>query len=163
MILHIIENDWDALMLQFLIILVDCVAVIISMAIDLYFGIQVSKKNGGFVRSKGLQISTQKLVRYLSVMMLMVVLDVINPVFVYLDSQPIPVFCFLGAFVLIYTEYKSIKEKFDDDFQKELQDNAIELLNFIKNNKDLIEQLKSKNNESSDRKVPDTSGLRQTD
>lgn len=143
MILHIIEQDWDSLMLQFLIILIDCVAVIIAMGIDLYFGIQVSKKNGGFIRSKGLQISTQKLVRYLSVMMLMIVLDVINPLFVYLDFQPIPVFSFLGAFVLIYTEYKSIKEKFDDDFQKELQDNALEILNFVKNNKELISQLKN--------------------
>lgn len=143
MILHIIEQDWDALMLQFLIILIDCVAVIIAMGIDLYFGIQVSKRNGGFIRSKGLQISTQKLVRYLSVMMLMIVLDVINPLFVYLDFQPIPVFSFLGAFVLIYTEYKSIKEKFDDDFQKELQDNALEILNFVKNNKELISQLKN--------------------
>lgn len=143
MILHIIEQDWDALLLQFLIILIDCVAVIIAMGIDLYFGIQASKKNGGFIRSKGLQISTQKLVRYLSVMMLMIVLDVINPLFVYLELQPIPVFSFLGAFVLIYTEYKSIKEKFDDDFQKELQDNAMEILNFVKNNKELIEQLKN--------------------
>src|SRR5690554_2273440 len=148
MILHIIEQDWDALMLQFLIILIDCVAVIVAMGIDLYFGIQVSKRNGGFIRSKGLQISTQKLVRYLSVMMLMIVLDVINPLFVYLDFQPIPVFSFLGAFVLIYTEYKSIKEKFDDDFQKELQDNALEILNFVKNNKELISQIKNNKNEA---------------
>ena len=35
MILHIIEQDWDSLMLQFLIILIDCVAVIIAMGIDL--------------------------------------------------------------------------------------------------------------------------------
>ena len=153
MILHIITQDWDALMLQFLIILIDCVAVILAMGIDLYFGIQVSKKNGGFIRSKGLQKSTQKLIRYLSLIMLALCLDVINPVFVYFDITSFPIFSCAAAFILIYTEYKSIKEKFDDDFQKELQDNALEILNFVKNNKELIEQLKKSNSNKEDETI----------
>ncbi len=144
MIIHIIEKDWDALMLQFLIVLIDCIVVIVSMALDLHFGIQVSKKKGGFVRSRGLQKSTQKLIRYLSLMMLATCLDVINPVFVYFDIQSFPIFCCLAAFILIYTEIKSIREKFDDDFQKELQDNALELLHFVKDHKELFEELKNR-------------------
>lgn len=141
MILEIINKEYDALMWQLKFVLVAWIIVIASIGFDLFFGIKKSKEIGIFTHSYGLRQTSQKVVQYLSFMAFMLFFDALNVFWVYLDVQKIPLATLFGAIVLVYTEAKSVREKTSEKFRKALKHHPKEIIQLIKDNKDLVEDL----------------------
>lgn len=143
MILEIISRDYDKLLLQLTVVFLAWIIVILAIGIDLYFGIQKSKKLKVYTHSYGLRKTSEKTVQYLAFMFFMLFLDILNPMWVYIKHTALPIATLFGAIVLVYTEWKSVKEKSEEKFRKSLATNPIEIINFIKDNRRLIKEMMS--------------------
>lgn len=141
MILEIINRDFDKLLMQLTVVFLAWIIVILAIGIDLYFGIQKSKKLQVYTHSYGLRKTSEKTVQYLAFMFFMLFLDILNPMWVYLKYTALPIASLFGAIVLVYTEWKSVKEKSEEKFRKSLATNPIEIINFIKDNRRLIREI----------------------
>jgi len=145
MISYFLNSDYESLMIQLLIVFFSWIIVLFSIGIDLHFGIKKSKEKGIFkTHSFGLRKTSEKTVEYLAFMFFMLFLDFLNPLFVYFAITPLPLLSLFGAIVLVYTEWKSVKEKSDEKFRHVIQNNPQEIINFIKTNRDLINEIQSK-------------------
>ena len=143
MIIEILNRNYDALIMQLTIVLIAWLIVILSIGIDLYFGIKKSRELGLFkTHSYGLRETSKKTVQYLAFMAFMLFIDVLNPTWVYFDFVPLPLLSIFGAIVLVYTEWKSVREKADEKFRYAIKNNPVDIINFIKENRELIEQMK---------------------
>lgn len=142
MLHYILNRDLDSIYLQLVVIFVAWIMVICSAGIDLYFGIKKSKELGVFTHSFGLRKTSEKIVEYFALMFFMLFLDVLNPVFAYFDIVTLPLLSIFGAIVLIYTEWKSVREKADEKFRYALKQNSSELIKFVQENREFIEELK---------------------
>lgn len=146
MILEIINKEWDALMWQLQFAMIAWALVIVSIGIDLHFGIRKSKEIGLFTHSYGLRQTSKKVVQYLSFMAFMLFFDVLNVFWIYFDGlQKIPLATLFGAIVLVYTEAKSVREKTSEKFRKALKHHPAEIIQLIKENKELVDDLIKKN------------------
>lgn len=141
MILEIINKQWDALIWQLEFVLIAWVIVVISIGIDLHFGIKKSKEIGMFTHSYGLRATSKKVVQYLSFMAFMLFFDALNVFWIYMNVQKIPLATLFGAIVLVYTEAKSVREKTSEKFRKAIAEHPAEILAFIKDNRHLINEL----------------------
>ena len=123
--------------------------VVTAIGIDLYFGIKKSKLNGVKVtHSFGFRRTSEKVVQYLAFMFFMLLIDVLNPIFAYFSITHLPLASIFGAIVLVYTEWKSVHEKSDQKFRNAIQNNPAEIIKFIQQNREFIEELpKNKDNE----------------
>lgn len=144
MILEIVTGEFYKLIIQLYVVFLAWVIVVLAIGIDLYFGIQKSKKNGLFVHSYGLRQTSSKVVQYLALMAFFLFIDVLNPFWIYFEYQSMPLLSIFGSIVLTYTEYKSVREKTDEKFREDFDGNAKELYKFIMENKDYLQDLKSK-------------------
>jgi len=117
------------------------ILVILSIGIDLHFGIKKSKQSGVYTHSYGLRKTSEKVVQYLAFMFFMLFIDVLNPVWAYFDFVPLPLLTIFGAIVLIYTEWKSVREKTDEKFRYAIKNNTTDIIKFLQENKDLIDKL----------------------
>ena len=143
MILYFLNKDYDALLLQLLLVFVCWMIVLLATGIDLRSGIRKSKERGVFkTHSYGLRMTSKKVVDYFEFMLFMLFLDFLNPLFVYFDIVSLPLLTTLGAIFLVYTEWKSVREKADEKFRHALRNNPNEIIQFIKENRELIEDLK---------------------
>lgn len=132
MLLEIVEFDLEKLIIQLYIVFICWVIVLFAVAIDFYFGVQKSKENGkAYIHSYGIKRSGKKLAQYLAVMMFMFFLDVINPFWIYSSFQSLPIFSVIGCAVWVWTERKSVMEKFEDKVRHDFEDNAKDLLNTL--------------------------------
>ena len=112
MIIEILNKNYEALIMQLTVVLIAWLIVILSIGIDLYFGIKKSRELGLFkTHSYGLRETSKKTVQYLAFMAFMLFIDVLNPTWVYFDFVPLPLLSIFGAIVLVYTEWKSVREK----------------------------------------------------
>ncbi|WP_038988500.1 hypothetical protein [Myroides marinus] len=142
MIHYLLEKDFDSILLQLFLVFTAWIMVVLSIGIDLYFGIKKSKKEGVYTHSYGLRKTSEKVVEYLAFMFFMLFLDFLNPLFAYFDIAAMPLLSVFGAIVLIYTEWKSVREKSDEKFRYALKRNPAELIKFVQENKELIEEFK---------------------
>ena len=93
----------------------------------LWSGISKSKRSGKCLRSDGLQKTTSKIARYFNLLFIVAVLDFLLMLVVFLFKEyntllaaPIlPVFTFIAAAFLIFTEARSVYENRSDKYQKE--------------------------------------------
>ena len=141
MLLEIVSGDFGKVLTQIYIIFISWLIVIMAIGIDLYFGIKKSKETGLYVHSYGLRQTSKKTVQYLSFMFFFFFIDVLNPFWVYFDYQSMPLLSILGAIVLTYTEYKSVREKSDEKFRNDFDGNAKELYKLLKENTDFLKEL----------------------
>lgn len=149
MIITILEGNYQLLYLLLGIIVVCWGCVVAAIGIDLYFGVKKSKQNGVTVtHSFGFRRTSEKVVQYLAFMFFMLLIDVLNPIFAYFSITHLPLASIFGAIVLVYTEWKSVHEKADQKFRNAIQNNPTEIIKFIQQNRELIEELqKNKDNE----------------
>lgn len=150
MLIEIVELNWTALKMQLAIVSVCWVIVILSIGIDLHFGIRKSKEQGVYTHSYGLRQTTKKTVQYLTFMAFMFFLDVLNPFWYYFDYRALPLASVFGGIVLTYTEYKSVREKAEDKFRENVEGSAKELYKLLKQNKEFLESLDKKKNGNTD-------------
>lgn len=144
MIIEILNKNYAAVVTQLTVVVLAWVIVIASIGIDLHFGIKKSRENGVFkTHSYGLRKTSEKVVQYLAFMLFMFFIDVLNPVWAYFEFRALPLATIFGAIVLVYTEWKSVREKSDEKFRYAIKNNPIDIINFIKENRELIDQMKS--------------------
>lgn len=143
MLLEILNKNYEGIWLQVTLIFMTWVIVILSIGIDLFFGIQKSKTNRIYVHSFGLRQTSSKVVQYLAFMFFMLFVDTLNPIWVYTSFIPLPLFSIFGAIVLVYTEFKSVREKSSEKFRLAVTQNPLEIIKFITDNRDLIDKVRS--------------------
>lgn len=143
MILDILNKDFSAIQAQLLVVFMCFILVILSIGIDLYFGIQKSKKAGIYTHSYGLRKTSEKVVQYLAFMLFMLFIDILNPVWAYLNYKALPLLSIFGAIVLVYTEWKSVREKSSDKFRNDIGSNSKEIIGHIQEIKSELSKLKT--------------------
>ena len=145
MILDYINKDYNQIILEFQIIFCCWVAVAISVGLDLVFGIRKSKSLGEYTRSYGIRKTFEKMTFYYSLMLLFLFADMFNPFGMYIEILNLPIMTILMMLALLLTEGISIREKADQKQRRMVDKSAKQLLDIILKNKELIEELKNKN------------------
>ena len=133
MLVEIVNLDYENLKPQLLIVFLCWVIVFISVIIDFYFGVQKSKRNGQkYIHSFGIRKSGNKLAQYFAVMAFMLFLDIINPFWIYSRLQSMPIFTIVGCAIWVWTERKSVMEKFEDKVRDDFLYNKKDLLRVVR-------------------------------
>ena len=162
MIIEILNGDFAMLWIKLFIVFGAWLCILVAMIIDLYFGIQKSKKIGEHTSSEGLRRSVHKVVYYYSMMTFALLLDAINPLTFYLPIplSSIPVITIIFAMALIYTEAKSVREKAEDKLRRRTDDSVKELIDAFKNREDLfknaLDHLQNEKNKQDEKNTTDT-------
>ncbi|WP_177764039.1 holin [Flavobacterium sp. I3-2] len=152
MIIEILNKNYDAIVMQLAVVVLAWIIVVASIGIDLHFGIKKSRELGVFkTHSYGLRKTSEKVVQYLAFMMFMLFIDVLNPIWAYLSFPALPLLSIFGAIVLVYTEWKSVREKADEKFRYAIKNNPIDIINFIRENRELIDELRNLKNEENEK------------
>lgn len=105
-------------------------ALIVSMAVDLFFGIKKARQNGEATTSKGLKKTCDKARKYFSPFMVTVCIDMIACI-----VMPFPVFSMIWAGYCVFCEFKSVREKSWQKAEIRKQEKTISIL--LENKDDL--------------------------
>lgn len=140
MIIELLKHDYGTLWIKLLIIFGAWLCVLIAMIIDLYFGVKKSKQLGEHTSSEGFRRSVNKVVYYYAMMSFALLFDTLNPLPYYLPFplSIVPIITILFAMVLIFTEAKSVREKAEDKLRRKTDQSMFEVVELIKNNKEIL-------------------------
>ena len=105
-------------------------ALIVSMAVDLFFGINKAKQNGEATTSMGLKKTCDKARKYFSPFMVTVCIDLIACI-----VMPFPVFSMIWAGYCVFCEFMSVREKSWQKAEIRKQEKTISIL--LENKDDL--------------------------
>jgi len=132
----ILSDYFNYMGIKLLILLVVYVLVLVAISLDLWSGISKAKRKGKCLRSDGLQKTTNKIARYFNLLFIVAVLDFLLMLIVFLFREydtllavPIlPVFTFIAACFLIFTEARSIYENRSDITDKEKDKKTVTII-----------------------------------
>ena len=105
-------------------------ALIVSMAVDLFFGIKKARQNGEATTSKGLKKTCDKARKYFSPFMVTVCIDLIACIVI-----PFPVFSMIWAGYCVFCEFMRVREKSWQKAEIRKQEKTISIL--LENKDDL--------------------------
>jgi len=105
-------------------------ALIVSMAVDLFFGIKKAKQNGEATTSMGLKKTCDKARKYFSPFLVTVCIDLIACI-----VMPFPVFSMIWAGYCVFCELISVREKSWQKAEIRKQEKTISIL--LENKDDL--------------------------
>ena len=105
-------------------------ALIVSMAVDLFFGIKKARQNGEATTSKGLKKTCDKARKYFSPFLVTVCIDLIDCI-----VMPFPVFSMIWAGYCVFCEFMSVREKSWQKAEIRKQEKTISIL--LENKDDL--------------------------
>lgn len=105
-------------------------ALIVSMAVDLFFGIKKARQNGEATTSKGLKKTCDKARKYFSPFMVTVCIDLIACI-----VMPFPVFSMIWVGYCVFCEFMSVREKSWQKAEIRKQEKTISIL--LENKDDL--------------------------
>lgn len=105
-------------------------ALIVSMAVDLFFGIKKARQNGEATTSKGLKKTCDKARKYFSPFMVTACIDLIACI-----VMPFPVFSMIWAGYCVFCEFMSVREKSWQKAEIRKQEKTISIL--LENKDDL--------------------------
>lgn len=106
-------------------------ALIVSMAVDLFFGIKKARQNGEATTSMGLKKTCDKARKYFSPFMVTVCIDLIACI-----VMPFPVFSMIWAGYCVFCEFMSVREKSWQKAEIRKQEKTISIL--LENKDDLV-------------------------
>ena len=113
-----------------LVIAICMCALIVSMAVDLFFGIKKARQNGEATTSMGLKKTCDKARKYFSPFMVTVCIDLIACI-----VMPFPVFSMIWAGYCVFCEFMSVREKSWQKAEIRKQEKTISIL--LENKDDL--------------------------
>lgn len=148
-----ISNAYLTLKAALVVMLWGC--VMLAVTIDLYHGIKRSKKDGEYTHSTGLKRTVSKSVNYLSFMLFMLIADMIASLatssLLPFGFAVLPLFNIVGAMVLVYNEWVSVRENSDQKMMNrinrsgiELSKIAVDLMLAYKNNPEVLQDILKK-------------------
>ena len=109
-------------------------ALIVSMAVDLLFGIKKARQNGEATTSMGLKKTCDKARKYFSPFLVTVCIDLIACI-----VMPFPVFSMIWAGYCVFCEFMSVREKSWQKAEIRKQEKTISIL--LENKDDLAKAL----------------------
>lgn len=127
-ITSIVEGDIESLKIKAFYIIIICTCVLISMIIDLFAGIRKARNKGEICTSYGLRRTVDKSIRYFSLLMLCILMDVISSLIIQM-----PYFTIISGLFLVGVEVLSWFEKGDKNDKK----NAEIFISLLKNKEDI--------------------------
>lgn len=142
------EQAYKIILAKLFMVCCTWICVLVSMLIDLYFGIQKSKSIGEHTTSEGFRRSIQKFAFYYSMMFFALIFDTLFlPVSISLNIAYIlkvaPLFSILCAAGLVLTEAKSVREKADQKLRRKTdrsnREIASGLFDLLKNKDSIID------------------------
>lgn len=89
-----------------LIIAICMGALVVSMGVDLFFGVKKAKENGEATTSRGFKKTCDKARKYFSPFMVAVCIDLIACIVL-----PFPIFSMIWAGYCVFCEFASVREK----------------------------------------------------
>ena len=98
-------------------------ALIVSMAVDLFFGIKKARQNGEATTSMGLKKTCDKARKYFSPFLVTVCIDLIACI-----VMPFPVFSMIWAGYCVFCEFMSVREKSWQKAEIRKQEKTISIL-----------------------------------
>ena len=105
-------------------------SLIVSMAVDLFFGIKKARQNGEATTSMGLKKTCDKARKYFSPFLVTVCIDLIACI-----VMPFPVFSMIWAGYCVFCEFMSVREKSWQKAEIRKQEKTISIL--LENKDDL--------------------------
>lgn len=103
-------------------------ALVVSMGVDLFFGVKKAKENGEATTSRGFKKTCDKARKYFSPFLVAVCIDIIACIII-----PFPVFSMIWAGYCVFCEFVSVREK---SWQKAEIRRQERTLNVLLENKD---------------------------
>lgn len=143
MILDFVNGNWAAIRLKMIVISITWAAVLVAVAIDLRSGIKKSKSLGEYTHIYGLRQTIQKVVYYLTFMTFMGLFDIINPLgLMHQNFNILPLASVFGAIVLVWIEFKSVREKANMKYRRRTAKAAKELLDIALKDDGVIQKIR---------------------
>lgn len=149
MIIDILEGDYKALYTTLFVVSVTWFMVLVAIVIDLHFGILKAKEVGECTTSEGFKRTIKKATYYYALMtfaLLFDVFDMVTPYFVPKPLNLVPFFSVFGMLCLVFTEWKSVREKAEDKHRRRVDKSFEQVVELLKNREDvavkILEHLK---------------------
>ena len=143
MILEFLKADYAAMISKLIVIGILWCAVLVSMVIDLYFGIRKAKQIDEARRSEGYRRSVEKFNHYFGMLLYAFIFDAIVPstYFFVFPFSAVPLVSLLATVALVFTEWKSVQEKADHKLRRKTDASMIQILEILEKREDLIHEL----------------------
>lgn len=117
-----------------LIIAICMGALVVSMGVDLFFGIKKAKENGEATTSTGFKKTCDKARKYFSPFMVAVCIDLIDCVVI-----PVPIFSMIWTGYCTFCEFVSVREKSWQKAEIRKQERTVSIL--LENKDDLAKAM----------------------
>lgn len=120
-------------------------AVLISMIIDLYFGIRKARQIGEQRRSEGYRRSVEKFNHYFGMLLYAFIFDAIVPTtyFFAFPVSSVPLVSMLATIALVFTEAKSVREKAEDKLRRKTDASFVQVISLLEKREDILQELLS--------------------
>lgn len=143
MILDFISGDFKTILFKLYIISGLWFLVLLSMIVDLVFGIQSAKKIGEIRTSEGYRRSIEKFGWYFSMLFFSLIFDLMLPIAYFLKEplKMIPVITLLSSVSLVFTEMKSVREKGDKKLRRKTDNSLKQIVRIIKRNPKVMDRI----------------------
>lgn len=144
MILHILDKNYDKILLTLLIVSIAWLAVGLAIGVDLIFGVKKAKSLGECTTSEGFRRTVNKATYYYALMTFGVifdVFDVVTPIFIPNKIATIPFFTIIVALGLVLNEAKSVREKAEDKVRRRSDQTFREVIKLINERQGLMDNL----------------------
>lgn len=145
MILDYINGQIHLIELKFFIIFFTWLIVLLAIAVDLVFGIKKSKADGIYVHSVGLRRTVTKVINYLAMMLFMLFFDALSPLgLLHGNFNILPLASVVGCLILVYIEFKSVREKSENKFRYQTNKALTELIDVLMKDETVLDKLRDK-------------------
>lgn len=161
MILEFLKADYAAIISKLIVTGILWCAVLVSMLIDLYFGIRKAKQIAEARRSEGYRRSVEKFNHYFGMLLYAFIFDAIVPstYFFVFPFSAVPLVSLLATVALVFTEWKSVQEKADQKLRRKTEASFIQVMEMLEKREDILHELlqnvkKEKSDETNNTDIP---------
>lgn len=145
MILEFLKEDYSAITMKLIVVGILWCAVLLAMIIDFYFGIQKARQIGEMRTSEGYKRSVAKFNHYFGMLLYAFIFDTIVPITYFFEFpiSAVPIVSLLATIVLVFTEFKSVREKAEDKLRRKTDASMIQVLEILEKREDVLHDLLS--------------------
>ena len=155
MILEFLKGDYNAIVMKVIFIGILWSAVILAMIIDFYFGISKAKQIGEARSSEGYKRSIAKFNLYFGMLVFAFIFDALVPITYFFEFpiSAIPPVSLLASIAIVWTEYKSVREKADDKLRRKTEASFVQVLEILEKREDVLHELLNNYKKQNDEKA----------
>lgn len=128
-----ISGDYSKIIQKMCVEGVIWIIVLVAMIIDLHYGIRKAKSQNEYISSHGIKRTVYKFKDYYSALLYALLGDILLSVFTYYLPFPlsiVPIVSIIVGLLLVWTEFKSVKEKGSEKVWRQMNQSANEMAQF---------------------------------